>query len=70
MRTISLTVNRRLVSREIEIRLHLGDFLRRELRLTGTHLGCEHGVCGACTALFDGQAVRSCIMLAVQADGH
>lgn len=69
-RTISLTVNGKQVSREVETRLHLGDFLRRELKLTGTHLGCEHGVCGACTVLFDGQAVRSCLMLAVQADGH
>src|SRR5262245_46293869 len=69
-RTISLTVNGKQVSQEVETRLHLGDFLRRELKLTGTHLGCEHGVCGACTVLFDGQAVRSCIMLAVQADGH
>ena len=50
--------------------MHLADFLRRELRLTGTHLGCEHGVCGACTVLVDGEAVRSCLMLAVQADGR
>jgi carbon-monoxide dehydrogenase small subunit len=48
----------------------LADFLRGELELTGTHLGCEHGVCGACTVLFDGLSVRSCLMLAVQADGH
>ena len=69
-RTINLKVNGQRVSREVETRLHLGDFLRRELRLTGTHLGCEHGACGACTVLFDGEAVRSCIMFAVQADGH
>ncbi|NEK87332.1 (2Fe-2S)-binding protein [Blastococcus saxobsidens] len=48
----------------------LSDFIRHELRLTGTHVGCEHGVCGACTVLFDGEPVRSCVMLAVQADGH
>src|SRR5690242_5944811 len=69
-RTITLTVNGQRHTREVETRLHLGDFLRRELRLTGTHLGCEHGVCGACTVLVDGEAVRSCLMLAVQADGR
>jgi len=69
-RTITVTVNGTSVTREVETRLHLADFLRRELKLTGTHLGCEHGVCGVCTILFDGEAVRSCIMLAVQADGH
>jgi carbon-monoxide dehydrogenase small subunit len=69
-RTIELTVNGSPVRREVETRLHLADFLRRELRLTGTHLGCEHGVCGACTVLVDGEAVRSCLMLAVQADGR
>ena len=58
------------MTREVETRTHLADFLRRELRLTGTHLGCEHGVCGACTVLVDGEAVRSCLMLAVQADGR
>ena len=51
-------------------RRHLGDFLRQTLGLTGTHLGCEHGVCGACTILLDGRSARSCLMLAVQADGH
>ena len=66
---ISLTVNGRPVETEVEDRLHLADFLRRELKLTGTHLGCEHGVCGACTVLVDGRAVRSCLMLAVQARG-
>jgi aerobic-type carbon monoxide dehydrogenase small subunit (CoxS/CutS family) len=69
-RTITVTVNGQRQTREVETRMHLGDFLRRELRLTGTHLGCEHGVCGACTVLLNGEAVRSCIMFAVQADGH
>ena len=69
-RTISLTVNGKRVTRDVETREHLGDFLRRELRLTGTHLGCEHGVCGACTVLLDGEAVRSCLMFAVQANGR
>ena len=55
---------------DVEPRLLLSDFLRHGLGLTGTHVGCEHGVCGACTILFDGEPVRSCIMLAVQADGH
>ncbi len=66
---ISLSVNGESVEAEVEDRLHLADFLRRELGLTGTHLGCEHGVCGACTVLVDGHAVRSCLMLAVQARG-
>ena len=69
-RTVKLTVNGKALTREVETRMHLADFLRRELRLTGTHLGCEHGVCGACTVLVDGDAVRSCLMLAVQADGR
>jgi carbon-monoxide dehydrogenase small subunit len=67
---VSLTVNGRPYRREVEPRLLLSDFLRHELGLTGTHVGCEHGVCGACTVLFDGEAVRSCLLLAVQADGH
>ena len=67
---ISLTVNGRAYEREAEPRLLLSDFLRHDLGLTGTHVGCEHGVCGACTILFDGEPVRSCILLAVQADGH
>ena len=70
MRRIAVTVNGRAYEREVEPRLLLSDFLRHELGLTGTHVGCEHGVCGACTILFDGEPVRSCIMLAVQADGH
>ncbi len=67
---IAVTVNGRAYERDVEPRLLLSDFLRHELGLTGTHVGCEHGVCGACTILFDGEPVRSCIMLAVQADGH
>ena len=69
-RTIEVTVNGKRVTQEVETRRHLADFLRHDLRLTGTHLGCEHGVCGACTVLVDGEAVRSCLMLAVQADGR
>lgn len=69
-RGIRLRVNGRDCECEIETRLTLGDFLRHELDLTGTHLGCEHGVCGACTVLLDGQTVRSCLMLAVQAAGR
>ena len=65
-----VTVNGKAHARIVESRLTLADFLRHELGLTGTHLGCEHGVCGACTVLVDGRAVRSCLMLAVQADGH
>ncbi|MBX3060633.1 MAG: (2Fe-2S)-binding protein [Anaerolineae bacterium] len=67
---ISITVNGKTEERTIEPRLLLSDFLRHELGLTGTHVGCEHGVCGACTVLFDGQAVRSCLLFAVQANGH
>jgi aerobic carbon-monoxide dehydrogenase small subunit len=67
--TIKVTVNGRAYERLVEVRMTLGDFIRQELDLTGTHLGCEHGVCGACTVLFNGEAVRSCLMLAVQADG-
>ena len=68
-REITLTVNGARHSRAVEVRKHLGDFLRQDLGLTGTHLGCEHGVCGACTVIIDGVAARSCLMLAVQADG-
>ena len=68
-RTITLTVNGRPHTAETPVRQHLGDFLRGTLRLTGTHLGCEHGVCGACTILLDGRAVRACLLLAVQAEG-
>ncbi len=68
-RSISLTVNGMRQEREVEARLTLADFLRQELGLTGTHLGCEHGVCGACTVLIDGHTARSCLTFAVQADG-
>ena len=68
--TVELSVNSRRYVREIEPRLLLSDLLRHELGLTGTHVGCEHGVCGACTVLLDGQAVRSCLMFAVQASGR
>jgi carbon-monoxide dehydrogenase small subunit len=68
--TISITVNGKTEERTMEPRLLLSDFLRHELGLTGTHVGCEHGVCGACTVLFDGQPVRSCLLFAVQANGH
>jgi len=67
---MTVTVNGTPYERSIEPRLLLSDFLRHELGLTGTHVGCEHGVCGACTVLLDGQPVRSCLMFAVQADGH
>ena len=69
LRKIDVTVNGVRCEREVETRMQLADFLRKTLALTGTHVGCEHGVCGACTVLLDGEAVRSCIMLAVQADG-
>jgi aerobic-type carbon monoxide dehydrogenase small subunit (CoxS/CutS family) len=67
---IGVTVNGTRHERDVEPRLLLSDFIRQDLGLTGTHVGCEHGVCGACTILFDGEPVRSCIMLAVQADEH
>src|SRR5436309_15734244 len=69
-RKVSLTVNGKRYEAEAEVRLTLADFIRHTLGLTGTHDGCEHGVCGACTILLDGLPVRSCLMLAVQADGH
>jgi aerobic carbon-monoxide dehydrogenase small subunit len=68
-REITLTVNGVSYQRATPVRKHLGDFLRQDLGLTGTHLGCEHGVCGACTVIVDGTPARSCLMLAVQADG-
>ncbi len=67
---ITVTVNGTPYTREVEPRLLLSDFIRHELKLTGTHVGCEHGLCGACTILFDGEPARSCIMFAVMADGH
>ncbi|MBS27819.1 MAG: hypothetical protein CL566_02675 [Alphaproteobacteria bacterium] len=69
-RDITLTVNGESHTATAETRTSLGDFLRHTIGLTGTHMGCEHGVCGACTVLLDGEAVRSCLMLAVQANGH
>ncbi len=69
-RRIKLRINGHEAEREVETRMTLADFLRLEMELTGTHLGCEHGVCGACTVLVDGQSARSCLMLAVQAAGR
>ena len=68
-RNISLTVNGEAVRAEVPVRRNLVDFLREDLGLTGSHVGCEHGVCGACTMEVDGRSVRACLMLAVQADG-
>jgi carbon-monoxide dehydrogenase small subunit len=67
---ISVNINGEIYARSIEARMNLADFLRHEVNLTGTHVGCEHGVCGACTVLVDGASVRACIMLAVQANGR
>ena len=67
---IELSVNGKMYRRSTDSRILLSDFLRHELLLAGTHVGCEHGVCGACTILLDGVAIRSCLMLAVQANGH
>lgn len=67
---ITVTVNGTKYERQVEPRLLLSDFIRHNLGLTGTHVGCEHGVCGTCTVLFDGEAVRSCLVFAVQANGH
>lgn len=68
-RAVSFTVNGEQVDRDVPVRINLVDFLRNDLGLTGTHVGCEHGVCGACSVLVDGAPVRACLMLAVQADG-
>jgi carbon-monoxide dehydrogenase small subunit len=68
--SITVTVNEKEYKREVEPRVLLSDFLRHELGLTGTHVGCEHGVCGACTIIFEGESARSCLMFAVQADGQ
>jgi len=70
LKSVEVTINGKPYSRTVEPRLLLSDFLRHELGLTGTHVGCEHGVCGACTVLLDGEPVRSCLLLAVQVDGH
>jgi len=69
-RTIRVIVNGRPYERTVEVRKTLADFLREDLELTGTHLGCEHGVCGACTIILDGAAVRSCLLFAAQVDGR
>jgi aerobic-type carbon monoxide dehydrogenase small subunit (CoxS/CutS family) len=67
---VKICVNGTTYERRVEARMHLADFLRHEINLTGTHIGCEHGVCGSCTVLVDGATVRSCLMLAVQANGR
>lgn len=69
-RTVTVNINGREISAEAPVRWLLSDFIRHDVGLTGTHVGCEHGVCGACTILLDGAPVRSCLMLAVQANGH
>ena len=69
VRGITLTVNGERCTAQAPVRMTLADFLRHELGLKGTHIGCEHGVCGACTIILDGRAVRSCLMIAAQADG-
>ena len=70
LRTVRVQMNGRVIERTVEPRLLLSDFIRDEARLTGTHVGCEHGVCGACTVQLDGEPVRSCLMLTPQANGH
>lgn len=70
LHNLSVIINGRKIETVVEARTLLSDFIRHEVGLTGTHVGCEHGVCGACTILFDGQPVRACIMFAVQANGH
>ncbi len=69
-KAIAITVNGTVHNARVPPRLTLVDFLRDRLRQTGTHVGCEHGICGACSVMFDGAAIRSCLMFAVQADGH
>ena len=68
LKTISFQLNGKTIQEEVQSRLNLADFLRQQCHLTGTHVGCEHGVCGACTVMVEGRAVRSCLMLAVQVD--
>jgi carbon-monoxide dehydrogenase small subunit len=70
MTQVTLTVNEQSYTLDVEPRMLLSDFLRHELGLTGTHVGCEHGVCGACTIMFDGESARSCLMFAIQTEGH
>jgi aerobic carbon-monoxide dehydrogenase small subunit len=67
---VSVNVNGKLYERMVEPRMLLSDFIRHEIKLTGTHVGCEHGMCGTCTIIFDGSPIRSCLMFAVQASGH
>ena len=67
---INFTLNGELVSANVAVRQHLTDFLREDMELKGTHLGCEHGICGACTVILDGEPVRGCLVLAVQVDGR
>jgi len=69
MHAVALVLNGAPVAAQVDARTHLGDFIRHTLGKTGTHIGCEHGVCGACNVMVDGRSVRSCLMLAVQADG-
>jgi len=69
-RTVRCEVNGQVVEQDVDVRRTLGDFLRHDCGLTGTHYGCEHGVCGACTVLLDGRSARACLTLAVQAEGH
>ena len=69
LHNVTFRLNGKPVSAKVEARLHLADFLRHSLGLTGTHIGCEHGVCGACNIMVDGRTARSCLMLAVQAEG-
>ena len=69
-RTVRVVVNGTAYERQVEPRRMLGDFLRHDLNLTGTHYGCEHGVCGACTVLLEGRTARACLTLAVQVDNH
>lgn len=69
-RKVAIEINGRMYERQVEPRLLLSDFIRHEAGLTGTHVGCEHGVCGACTIQLDGEPVRSCLLFAVQAQGH
>jgi carbon-monoxide dehydrogenase small subunit len=68
-RTVHVTINERAYERRVSVRKNLADFLREDIGFTGTHIGCEHGVCGACTVMIDGNIARSCLMLAVQSDG-
>ena len=67
---LKININSQFIEADVAPRLNLADFIRHELGLTGTHVGCEHGVCGACTVLVNGEAVRSCLMLAIQANGQ